>query len=201
MWIRSSSFHNLKKQKERFMDVQKKLSQLTEIDGFIGVALFSAEGRLLAKCEPFDIDLKLVATLANNILVNAQKTAIDMSFGHSQFTYVHTEKALILLRCLNEGKNPLRAEPGKCHIHLVLLIDNPDSFGIARLEINRVIESLAEDFRLPELKTEEKRVEEPPPPQQDDIPQTGRERQEQLKHVADFLNNRQIDAMFDGLLI
>ncbi len=183
------------------MDVQKKLSQLTEIDGFLGVALFSAEGRLLAKCEPFDIDLKLVATLANNVLVNAQKAAIDMGFGHSQLTCVHTEKTLILLRCLNEGKNPLRAEPGKCHIHLVLLIDNPDSFGIARLEINRVIESLAEDFRLPELKAEEKTSEESMAAQENNTVQTAAERQEQLKHVADFLNNKQIDAMFDGLLI
>ena len=106
------------------MDVQKKLARLAEIDGFLGAALFSAEGRLLAKCEPFDIDLKLVATLANTVLVNSQKASVDMGFGRSQFTYFHTEKAMVLLRCLNEGRNPLRAEPGKCHIHLVLLVEN-----------------------------------------------------------------------------
>lgn len=186
------------------MDVQKKLSQLAEIDGFLGTALFSADGRLLAKCEPFDIDLKLIASLANNLLINAQKTALDMGFGTCPLTCVHTEKALILLRCLNEGKNPLRAEPGKAHIHLVLLVDNPASFGIARLEINRVIESLAEDFRLPELKEKVKKTVKAAPPEplpKKNAVRTTAQRHEQLKHVADFLDDKQIDEMFDGLLI
>jgi len=183
------------------MDVQKKLSRLAEIDGFLGTALFSAEGRLLAKCEPFDIDLKLIATLANHVLVNAQKTALDMGFGNCPLTCVHTENALILLRCLNEGRNPLQAEPGKSHIHLVLLVDNPDSFGIARLEINRVIESLAEDFRMPELQAQEKTPAPPEPQRKNAAPQIAAERQEQLKHVAASLDNDQIDAMFDDLLI
>jgi predicted regulator of Ras-like GTPase activity (Roadblock/LC7/MglB family) len=184
------------------MDVQKKLSQLAEIDGFLGTALFSAEGRLLAKCEPFDIDLKLIAALANNILINAHKTSIDMGFGKCPLTCVQTEKALILLRCLNEGSNPLRSEPGKTHLHLVLLLDNPDSFGIARLEINRVIKSLAEDFRKPEERGKDKKSSPPPePPPKKNAPQNAPQRQDQLKHVADFLDDKQIDEMFDDLLV
>lgn len=184
------------------MDVQKKLSQLAEIDGFLGTALFSAEGRLLAKCEPFDIDLKLIAALANNILINAHKTAIDMGFGRCPFACVQTEKALILLRCLNEGTNPLRAEPGKAHIHLVLLLDNPDSFGIARLEINRVIKSLAEDFRMPSAQGQEKKAPAKTEPLlQKNAPQNTLPRKNQLKHVADFLDDKQIDEMFDDLLV
>ncbi|CAK8713115.1 MAG: putative regulator of Ras-like GTPase activity, Roadblock/LC7/MglB family [Candidatus Electronema aureum] len=188
------------------MDVQKKLSRLAEIDGFLGTALFSAEGRLLAKCEPFDFDLKLVASLANGVLVNAQKASLDMGFGRCQFTYVHTEKALILIRCLNEGRNPLRTEPGKCHIHLVLLVDNPDSFGIAKLEINKVIESLAEDFRMPEttLQLPKRKPLQPA--------QAARQQEQQrqppaavqrhhLRDVAESLDNEKIDAMFDGLLM
>lgn len=180
------------------MDVQKKLARLAEIDGFLGAALFSAEGRLLAKCEPFDIDLKLVATLANTVLVNSQKASVDMGFGRSQFTYFHTEKAMVLLRCLNEGRNPLRAEPGKCHIHLVLLVENPESLGIAKLEISRVIESLAEDFRLPQTapppavirrKTPKKTTALPTPP-----------KRQHLRDVAASLSNEQVDALFDGLL-
>lgn len=168
------------------MDVQKKLARLAEIDGFLGTALFSAEGRLLAKCEPFDLDLKLVASLANNLLVHAQKTSLDMGFGRCKFTYIHTEKALVLARCLNEGRNPLRAEPGKCHIHLILLFDNPDSLGIAKLEISKVIESLAEDFRMPELAV---------PPCRQEEPKAAR-----LRDVAESLSDTHVDAVFDGLL-
>ena len=175
------------------MDVQKKLARLAEIDGFLGTALFSAEGRLLAKCEPFDLDLKLVASLANSLLVHSQKTSLDMGFGRCQFTYIHTEKALVLARCLNEGRNPLRAEPGKCHIHLILLFDNPDSLGIAKLEISRVIESLAEDFRMPDQSAPPRRqvlkaAPPPPPPAAN------------LRDVAESLSDEHVDAVFDGLL-
>jgi predicted regulator of Ras-like GTPase activity (Roadblock/LC7/MglB family) len=185
------------------MDVQKKLARLAEIDGFLGAALFSAEGRLLAKCEPFGLDLKLVATLANTVLVNAQKVSIDMGFGRSQFTYFHTEKAMVLLRCLNEGRNPLRAEPGKCHIHLVLLVDNPESLGIAKLEISRVIESLAEDFRLPKTAPQQRvpppaAVRKKEPKKAAALPAPPG--QQHLRDVAESLSDEHVDAFFDGLL-
>uniref|UniRef100_UPI004056B2A4 roadblock/LC7 domain-containing protein n=1 Tax=Candidatus Electronema sp. TaxID=2698783 RepID=UPI004056B2A4 len=186
------------------MDVQKKLARLAEIDGFLGAALFSAEGRILAKCEPFDLDLKLIAALANTVLVNAQKVSIDMGFGRSQFTYFHTEKAMVLLRCLNEGRNPLRAEPGKCHIHLVLLVDNPESLGIAKLEISRVIESLAEDFRLPPQTAPQQRK--PPVAVKKKVPEKAAAlpappKRQHLRDVAESLDNEHVDALFDGLLM
>lgn len=169
------------------MDVQNKLARLAEIDGFLGAALFSPEGRLLAKCEPADVDLKLVGSLANSVLNHVQKTALDMGFGRGQAACIQTEKALILLRCLNEGSNPLHAEPGRSHIHLVLLVDNPESLGIARLEISRVIESLAEDFRMPAASAQRKRTE--PPAEQ------------RLRDAADSLDTEKVSRMFDELLV
>ncbi|MCW5199082.1 roadblock/LC7 domain-containing protein [Desulfobulbus sp. F4] len=185
------------------MDVQKKLSRLAEIDGFLGTALFSAEGRLLAKCEPFDLDLKLVASLANSALINAKKTAVDMGFGCCQFTYIHTEKALILARCLNEGRNQLRTEAGKCHIHLILLFDKPDSLGIAKLEINKVIESLAEDFRMPELVQPLQRKPQPlaAPKKKIEPRLPAAPEKQHLRDVAESLADENIDAVFDGLLL
>lgn len=132
------------------MKLQDKLSQLTKIDGFAGAALLTPDGRVLLKCEPTGSNIELISALANNVLRTAEKASRDMGFGRSHFTFMHTEKALVLLRCLNEGQNPLGTEPGKCHIHLVLLIDNQHSLGIAKLEISNVIDSLAENFRTPE---------------------------------------------------
>ena len=129
------------------MKIQEKLSRLAEIDGFAGAAVLTPDGRILQKCDPSDMDVDLIAFLANNVLRTAEKASRDMGFGRSHLTFMHTEKALVLARCLNESRNPLGTEPGKCHIHLILLIENPDSFGIARMEISRVIELLAGDFR------------------------------------------------------
>lgn len=163
------------------MDAQKRLSRLAAIDGFMGAALLSAEGHLLVQCAPSDMNLHLIASLANTLFINIHKTSCEMGFGSCPFAYIHTKKALVLLRCLNEGKNPLRAESGKAHIHLVLLVDKPESLGIAKLEMAEVIQSLAEDFRLPVSQ------EENPPPK--------------LHEVVQSLDQEHLDEVFDALFV
>jgi hypothetical protein len=129
------------------------------------------------------------------VLRTAEKASRDMGFGRCHFTFMHTEEAFILARCLNEGKNPLGTEPGKCHIHLVLVVENPSSFGIAKIEISNVIESLADDFRTPDVESNEschhldttEKIEYKTKP-------------ENLKELNDFLDNGNIDSAFDNLL-
>lgn len=129
------------------MSVQEKLENLREIDGFAGAALFSPEGEALAICEGGASSLDIVGVLANNVLMNAQKASMDMGFGRGQFVLIQAAEAMILIRCLNEGTNPLKSEKGKAHIHLVLVLTDETSLGYGKLEINKVIASLADDFR------------------------------------------------------
>lgn len=166
------------------MKMQEKLAQLAKIDGFAGAALLTPVGQILLKCEPTGSNIELISSLANNVLRTAEKASLDMGFGHSHFTFIHTEKNLILASCINEGKSPLQSEPGKCHIHLILLIDNPGSFGIAKLEIRKTIESLAEDFRIDNTEPDTK-----------DTKDT-----ENLKELNDSLDDENIDDAFDSLL-
>jgi len=176
------------------MNIQKKLSQLAEIDGFAGAAVLTPNGRVLLKCEPTDINIELISALANNVLRTAEKASRDMGFGRSHFTFMHTEKELILARCLNEGKNPLGPEPGKCHIHLILLVDNPNSFGIAKLEISKIIESLAEHFRTPDVESNASRHHD------DRVKKENAMKPKNLKEIKESLDNENIDSAFDNLL-
>lgn len=91
--------------------------------------------------------LKEVGILANNVLLNAQKASIEMGTGRGQQVHVEAERAHILARCLNEGTDPLKSQPGKAHIHMVLVLKNDASIGLAKLRLGSVIEKLAEDFR------------------------------------------------------
>ncbi|CAK8724366.1 hypothetical protein GMJAKD_13960 [Candidatus Electrothrix aarhusensis] len=181
------------------MKPQEKLSRLAKIDGFAGAAVLTPDGRVLLKCEPTGINIELISALTNNVLRTAEKASRDMGFGRSHFTFMHTEKALILTRCLNEGKNPLGPDPGKCHIHLVLIIENPSSFGIAKLEISNVIESLADDFRTPDVESDEELGE-----SHHHLDTTekieDKTKPENLKELNDFLDNGNIDSAFDNLL-
>ena len=176
------------------MNIQEKLSRLAEIDGFAGAAVLTPNGRVLLKCEPTDINIELISALANNVLRTAEKASRDMGFGRSHFTFMHTEKALILARCLNEGQNPLGPEPGKCHIHLVLLIEKPNSFGIAKLEISKVIESLAENFRTPKIEPDASRH------HKDNVKKKNTMQPKNLKEIKESLDNENIDNAFDNLL-
>ena len=148
---------------------------------------------MLLKCEPTGSNIELISALANNVLRTAEKASRDMGFGCSDFTFMQTAKTLVLMRCLNEGKNPLGPEPGKSHIHLVLLIDNPHSLGIAKMEISNVIQHLAEDFRT---SAEESGMSDSPD-REKETPEESNE--ENVQGLDTSLDHETVDKAFDDL--
>lgn len=130
------------------MAAQDKLKELAGIEGFAGVAVYTPTGDPLAVLAGDNSRLKEVGILANNVLLNAQKASIEMGTGRGQQVHVEAEKAHILARCLNEGSDPVKSQPGKAHIHMVLVLKNDSSIGLAKMRVNSVIANLAEDFRM-----------------------------------------------------
>lgn len=179
------------------MKTQEKLSRLAKLDGFAGAAVLTPDGRVLQKCEPTGSNIKLISALANNVLRTAEKASRDMGFGRSHFTFMQTEKTLVLMRCLNEGKNPLGSEPGKCHIHLILFIDNSNSFGMAKMEINNVIEQLAEEFRT-SAEEYDLNISKVPEEGKDALKEDKGQR-ENLQELNSSLDHESIDSAFDNL--
>jgi CheY-like chemotaxis protein/predicted regulator of Ras-like GTPase activity (Roadblock/LC7/MglB family) len=130
------------------MAAQDKLKELTGIDGFGGAAVFTPTGESLAMLQGDSTHLKEVGVLANNVLLNAQKASLEMGAGRGQQVHVEGEKAHVLVRCLNEGTDPLKSQPGKAHIHMVVVLKNDSGLGLAKMRMNSVIEKLAEEFRM-----------------------------------------------------
>lgn len=130
------------------MSAQDKLKELSAIDGFSGAAVYTPTGEVLAMLAGDVGNLKDVGVLANAVLLNAQKSSLEMGTGRGQQVHVEAEKAHILVRCLNEGNDPIRSQPGKAHIHLAVVLKNDASIGLAKMRINSVVEKLAEDFRM-----------------------------------------------------
>jgi predicted regulator of Ras-like GTPase activity (Roadblock/LC7/MglB family) len=130
------------------MAVNDKLKELTSIEGFAGAAVYTPTGEPMATLAVEGQHLKEVGILANNVLLNAQKASIEMGTGRGQQVHVEAERAHILARCLNEGTDPLKSQPGKAHIHMVVVLKSDASIGLAKLRIGSVIEKLAEDFRI-----------------------------------------------------
>ena len=132
------------------MAIQDKLKEMASIDGFGGVGLFTPTGEALAIHEAAGskANLKMVGVLANNVLMNAQKASLEMGTGRGQLVHVEAEHAHIIVRCLNEGTDPLKSQPGKAHIHLVLFLTTDASIGLAKMKVNSMIQGCAEECRM-----------------------------------------------------
>jgi len=137
------------KKEVNIMAVQDKLREFATIDGFAGVALFTPKGENMAILQSNNstLNIKQLGVLANNVLLNAQKASLEMGAGKGQLVHVQAEKAHIIVRCLNEGSDPVNTEPGKAHIHLVLALSDDTSIGLAKMKIDSIIASLAAEFR------------------------------------------------------
>ncbi len=130
------------------MGAKEILAELGNIEGCVSAAVFTPTGEALATYCSGQIDTKNAGVLANNVLLNAQKASLEMNTGRGSMVHIEAEKAHILVRCLNEGTDPLKSQPGKAHIHLVLILTSEGSLGLAKLKINKLIEKLADDFRV-----------------------------------------------------
>jgi predicted regulator of Ras-like GTPase activity (Roadblock/LC7/MglB family) len=133
---------------ETIMSAVDKLKELSSVEGFAGAGLFTPTGEVLAIHAPGTGFSKEIGILANNVLMNAQKASLEMGAGRGQQVHIEGEKAHILARCLNEGTDPLKSQPGKAHVHMVVALTSDGSIGLAKMRLNQVIEKLAEDFRL-----------------------------------------------------
>jgi CheY-like chemotaxis protein len=145
--MRENENFNFKPKEENIMTAQEKIKEFTSIEGFGGVGIFTPSGESLAMLAGDKLSIKDVGVLANNVLLNAQKASLDMGTGRGQLVHVEAERAHIIVRCLNEGTDPLKSQPGKTHIHLVLVLTSDAAIGLAKMKVDKIINDLAEDFR------------------------------------------------------
>ncbi len=133
---------------EQIMSAVELLKEMSSVEGFAGAGVFTPTGETLALFTPGTGFSKEIGILANNVLMNAQKACLEMGAGRGQQVHVEGEKAHILARCLNEGTDPLKSQPGKAHIHVVVALTSDASLGLAKMRMTQMATKIADDFRL-----------------------------------------------------
>ncbi len=128
-------------------DIDEKLNNFIDISGFMGVGSFTPTGESLGIVSGGKINMKEIGILASNALFNFQKVSLDMGTGRGQLLHVEAEKAHILVRCLNEGTDPLKTQPGKAHFHTVLVLSLDGQVGMGKMRLNKITEEMADDLR------------------------------------------------------
>lgn len=134
------------------MSVQDKLAVLSTLDGFAGVGVATPSGESIATLGVHLTDaskahLQKIAVIANNILISSQKACEEMGVGTQELVHIVTDKAHILMGDLNEGSDPYKTQPGQAHLHLILVLTSDSSIALAKLRMDTVMKSLAEDLR------------------------------------------------------
>lgn len=125
------------------------LLELAALEGFSGAALFSPAGELLATCGGDAQQLAAVAPLVNRVLLGAKRASQGAGAARGHQVHVAGERAHVLVRCLDEGTDPLRAQPGKAHLHLVVVLAPGASVAAAKARMASSLGALAARFRAP----------------------------------------------------
>ena len=128
-------------------EVEQALAKLKDIDGFIGVGAFTAQGELVTSLSTTNTKLAEIGALANDVLLKAQKATDVMGVGRGQMVHIEAPKAHILARCLNENVEFSQSSSGKAHVHMVLVLDQEANLGLAKMRLSSVIQEVAPFFR------------------------------------------------------
>lgn len=138
----------IEQKEKQNMSAVELLKEFSSVEGFAGAGVFTPTGETLAIFAPGTGFSKEIGILANNVLMNAQKACLEMGAGRGQQVHIEGEKAHVLARCLNEGSDPLKSQPGKAHIHIVVALTSDASIGLAKMRLNQLAVKIADDFRL-----------------------------------------------------
>lgn len=134
--------------KEGFrMAIRDHLNEFQSIEGFLGAAVFSAQGDMLDGFSNGKMDIKAVGMFANNALLNAQKATDQMGVGRGNLMQIRAPQATVVMRCLNEATDFAATATGKAHFHTVVVMSPEGNVGMATMLLDRAVGKIAEEVR------------------------------------------------------
>lgn len=128
-------------------DIKNTLARLADVEGFMAVGIFTPNGEIAAELNNSGLKIAEIGSMANDVLLKAQKATDMMGVGRGQLVHVDAPKAQILARCYNENTDFSITEAGKAHLHLVLVLAKDGNLAMAKMKLESVIHECAEAFR------------------------------------------------------
>jgi len=136
-----------KTKEDLVMAIKDHLSKFEEVEGFKGVAVFTANGEMLDGIAKGKVDIKTIGMFANNALLNAQKATDSMGVGRGNMMQIRAPQAVVLMRCLNEATDFAATKEGKAHFHTVVVMEPESNVGMAAMMLDKIQEGIAGEVR------------------------------------------------------
>lgn len=128
-------------------ELKDSLARLSDVEGFMAVGIFSPNGEMASELNTSGVKLAELGSLANDVLLKAQKATDMMDVGRGQVVHIDAPKAQIIARCLNENTDFSATEAGKAHLHMVLILSKDGNLAMAKMKLESVIQECAAAFR------------------------------------------------------
>ncbi len=120
------------------VNVQSALDKLSQMDGFLGAAVISPEGEVIASCKGDSWDMHAACGLAHNLFATARKASGELAWGGvSQLDVATTSGSTIYLR---HHMTPQMA------VLLMLVCKQDTSKALVRLRMDQVLPEITSAF-------------------------------------------------------
>ncbi len=141
------NIHNNEKGDQNMADVKEILAKFKGIEGFMAAGIFTPQGEQVAEINPGEIEITELGSLANDVLLKAQKATDIMGVGRGQLVHIEAPKAHVLARCLNESTDFAATTAGRAHVHMVVVLDQEGNLAMTKMKLLSIIQEVAEEFR------------------------------------------------------
>lgn len=127
--------------------IEETLERLKDIEGFMAAGVFTPNGEIAGQVNTSNLKLAEVGSLANDVLLKAQKATDIMNVGRGHVVHVEAPSAHVIARCLNENDDFSQTQAGKAHVHMVMLLSKDANLAMGKMKLESVIKDVAEIFR------------------------------------------------------
>lgn len=129
---------NTIKKEEVRMAISEKLDALKEVNGYLGAGVFTPQGEMLeGTADISGIQFEEAGSLIHDSLKDAKGMASQIGFGNLDLLQLYTQLGIVFAKCYNQGN---------LHFHTILVIKNDGNIAMARLKLNKVVETLVSEF-------------------------------------------------------
>lgn len=120
------------------MSILKKLESFQRLNGYLGAGVFSYDGRMLAGVtEVSGVSFEIAGKLFHDAFLIANNNSREAGFGRIDLLQIDAEIGCVLAKSCIETDNPF---------HVLLVINRNSNIARAKLELNKVTESLKTEF-------------------------------------------------------
>lgn len=127
--------------------VEESLGKLKDIDGFLAAGVFTPNGEMASEVNVSNMKLAEIGSMANDVLLKAQKATDVMNVGRGNVVHIEAPKAHVFARCLNENTDFSKTESGKAHIHVVMLLAKDANLAMGKIKLESITQEVASAFR------------------------------------------------------